>query len=607
MSSPPVPSRQEIEDQVARILSSPGFAKSDRMARFLKFIAERSVEGRAEELKEYSIALEVFDKGDSFDPRIDPTVRGEARRLRAKLAEYYETAQDPGPVRIELPKGAYVPVFRRQEAVAQPAVGGKRAWLHYAGAIVLVLLAAAIWWFARAKPGSMAQRSIAVLPFENLSADPANEYFSDGLTEEILNALANAPGYKVVARTSSFAFKGKHEDVRSIGKKLNVALVLEGTVRKDGDHLRITPQLINAADGYHVWSAEFEREWKDIFAVQQEIATAIVTKLGGKLGPNPQQPVDAETYRLYLEGLFHFNQWNGAGMQQAIPFFERAIARDPKYAPAHAALAGAYGLLAAFGADGNITVDLRAKARRASLRAIEIDPNCADGWLSLAPHLAEDFDWAAAESAFRKALDLAPNSPNAHAWYSELYLSPMKRLDEALRESKKAAELDPLSPYTLSGVGIRYYFLKQYDPAIAWAQKALAIEPRFGIARATAVNAYIEKGDAAGARRFYEGVTRGQAVKNPAIEAQLFAAEGNRAEARKALDGLTPHPDAECLVAGTQVLLGDPHAAIAALNRAVDSRSACFQVVPVDPRFERLHSTPEFGALMAKMKLSPGR
>ena len=607
MSSPPVPSRQEIEDQVARILASPGFAKSDRMARFLKFIAEKSVAGSAEELKEYTIALEVFDKDDSFDPRIDPTVRGEARRLRAKLAEYYETAQDSGPVLIELPKGAYVPVFRRKEAGAQGAAPATRSRIHYAGAIVLALLAVALWWFARTRTSSTAQRSIAVLPFENLSADPANEYFSDGLTEEILNALANAPGYKVVARTSSFAFKGKHEDIRSIAKQLNVALVLEGTVRKDCDRLRITPQLINAADGYHVWSAEFERDWKDIFAVQREIATAIVAKLGGKLGPNPQQPVDAETYRLYLEGLYHFNQWNGAGMQQAIPFFEKSIARDPKYAPTHAALAGAYGLLAAFGADGNATADLRAKARREALRAIEIDPNCADGWLSLAPHLVEDFDWAAAESAFRKAQELAPNSPNAHAWYSELYLSPMKRLDEALRESKKAAELDPLSPYTLSGVGIRYYFLHQYDSAIAWTQKALDIDPRFGIARATTVNAYIEKGDAAGARRFYERVTNGQAAKNPAIEAQLFAAEGNRAEALKALGGVTPHPDAECLVAGTQVLLGDQRAAMAALERAVESRSACFQVVPVDPRFERLHSSPEFAALMTKMKLSPGR
>ncbi len=608
IESSPSPPRQAIEDQIARILASPVFSKSDRMSRFLRFISSKALDGQSESLKEYAIALEVFDKDDSFDPRIDPVVRSEARRLRAKLAEYYETADGDDRVLVDLPKGAYAPVFRERQSSGATVERPLWAARRFYGALALVAMlvaAAAVWWLGRRPSPRAISRSIAVLPFENLSADPANEYFADGLTEEILNALANAPGLKVVARTSAFEFKGKHQDIRSIGRKLGAGLVLEGSVRKDGDRMRITPQLINVADGYHVWSAEYDRESKDLFAIQREIATAIVGVLGGQLGHAPPQPLDAETYRLYLEGRYHFNKWNSAGMQKAIPLFEKVVERDPKYAPAYASLSGAYGLLAAFGGDASPAGQSKTKARRAALKAIELDPNSSDAWSSLAPQLAEDFDWPATEGAFRKALELNPNSSDAHAWYSELYLTPMGQLDEALRESQAAQALDPISPYTLAGVGKRYYFLRQYDSAIAWLRKALDLEPRFSIAIGPMLHAYLLKGDRPGARRFLDSArllwpARGLAL----LSAELLAAEGNSAEALQLLSDAAPQDAAGCQVAGIYVALGKQREAISWLDRAIESRSACFQVIPVDPLFESLHANPGFGALLRKMKLN---
>jgi len=576
------------------------------MSRFLRFAVEQTLDGKNDELKEYSIALEVFDKDESFDPRIDPTVRSEARRLRTKLAEYYESGDGGDEIVIELPKGSYIPVFRNVRGGSAPAaapapVRARRWYLLVAAA--LLIGAGLAWWLLR-RPAPQPPRSIAVLPFENLSADPANEYFSDGLTEEVLNALANIPGFKVAARTSSFQFKGKHESIQSIGKKLNVEVVLEGSVRKEGDRIRITPQLINVADGYHLWSTEYDREWKDLFGVQRDIATAIAAVLGGKLGHAEPRPVDAETYRLYLEGRYHFDKWNAAEMSKAIPLFEQAIARDPNYAPAFSSVAAAYGLLAAFGGTTIPHEVSSAKSKAAALKAIELDPASGEGWVALAPHLVEEFDWPAAESAFHKAIALSPNSVDAHAYFAELYLTPTGRLDEALREAQIAVGLDPISPYAITMVGRRYYFLRQYDSAIAWLRKALDLEPRFNLAVSPLMHSYLSKQDVKGARDFLEASKPYLGERSLALEwSKVYAAEGNRAEALKSLDAAAAGIGNGCAVAEVYLELGDRAQALSWLDRTIEGRSACSQGIPADPRLDKLRQTPEYEALMHKMKL----
>jgi TolB-like protein len=243
--------------QLEKVLASAAFTRADRMSRFLRFIVEETLQGRGAQLKEYLIGLEVFDRKDSYDPRTDPVVRGEARRLRSKLMEYYEEEGRKDPVRIHLPKGNYAAVFEASAAgtadvEAMPLATG---------------------------PGPAGSRSIAVLPFLNLSPNPENEYFSDGLTEEIIHALGKVTGMSVVARTSVFRYKGKAYDIRKIGEELRVPTILEGSVRKSGERLRITSQLVNATDGYCLWSKTYDRSMVDALAIQEELSSAIVTTL----------------------------------------------------------------------------------------------------------------------------------------------------------------------------------------------------------------------------------------------------------------------------------------------------------------------------------------
>ncbi len=270
------PRSREVPADAARaaldkLLASKHFAQSDRLTRFLRFTVEHTLQGRAASLKEYLLGVEVFDRKPSYDPRVEPIVRVEARRLRTKLQKYYETDGRDDPLRIELPTGSYAPVFRRPEASAAPAA---------------------------------TQQSLAVLPFLNLSSDPDNEYFSHGLTEELIHALTKVEGLRVVA---ALQLKGKAHDVRQVGQQLGVGAVLQGSVRRSGDRLRVTAQLIQVSDGAYLWSETYERRMKDVFAIQDEISRAIVDTLRIRLGARPEAPLvrchthNLEAYQLYLK------------------------------------------------------------------------------------------------------------------------------------------------------------------------------------------------------------------------------------------------------------------------------------------------------------------
>jgi len=353
-----------VEAQLELILASPQFKKSERMNRFLRFVVGQALLGNDRDLKEYSIGLEVFDKDASFDPRIDNNVRTEARRLRAKLSEYYAEAGKNDPVIIDLPKGSYVPRFLAPELAAAgkapvappaPAIAAapSRSSLFVVVVIAALTLAMAALVWRQLEPARPAPkfRSIAVLPFLNLSGGDENDYFTAGLTEEILNHLAEVPSLKVVARTSSFQFNGKNEDVRAIGKRLNVECVLEGSVRRVGDRLRITNQLISTADGYHVWSQSFERDADNLFALQDEISIRVVQALGISAAAVPApSPPNPKAYRLYLQARHHWNRWNSDDLARSIALLDEALVLDPKYARAHAGLASAYGVLGVWGA-----------------------------------------------------------------------------------------------------------------------------------------------------------------------------------------------------------------------------------------------------------------
>jgi adenylate cyclase len=328
------------------------------------------------------------------------------------------------------------------------------------------------------------ERSIAVLPFVNMSGDPDNEYFCDGLSEELLNVLAKVESLKVASRTSSFLFRGKGTDITEIGNKLKVATVLEGSVRKAGNRLRITAQLINTADGYHLWSERYDRNMEDIFDIQDEISLAILNALKVKLLGDEKAEVlkrytgNTEAYQLYLQGRYHYNKWAGPeGYKQAIEYYNKAIALEPKYALAYTGLAACYLNLWFFSSLS--PEESLPHMKEATYRSLELDEKIAESHLSLARmKFWYEWDFAGAEKEFNKAIELNPNLAEAHEQFG-LMLGILERKEEALSQSEKAIELDPFSLMINWGGGWTSWLINEHERTNRLAKKLIELDYSF--------------------------------------------------------------------------------------------------------------------------------
>jgi TolB-like protein/Tfp pilus assembly protein PilF len=383
-----------------------------------------------------------------------------------------------------------------------------------------------------------------VLPFVNMSSDKENEYFSDGMTEELINALAKVEGLRVPARTSAFAFKGKQADIRRIGKELGVATVLEGSVRKAGNRLKITAQLVNVADGYHLWSETYERELEDVFAVQEEISRAIVDALEIKLGGAGDTPLvkrptaETEAYNLYLKGRYFWNTRTEEGLRKGIEYFRQAIERDTNYALAYAGLADSYVSMA--GRSYLPPKEAYPKAKAAARKALEIDDTLAEAHTSLAMISSTyDWDWGAAERGFKRAIELDPSYAPAHQGYGG-YLAAWGRPKEGIAELRRALELDRLSLNINTGLGVHLYHAGQYDQAIQQARRALELDPNFASGHVLLGRAYLEKSMNREAVAEFEKaveVSEGHPEMLAAL-ARGYARSGKREEAMKILEDL---------------------------------------------------------------------
>jgi len=461
----PAGSDEVIAAALARVLESRAFRRSERLSRFLSFVVTESLRGHASELKEFTIGCEVFDKPQSFDSRTDPIVRVEARRLRKKLLQFYSTEGRHETLRFDLPTGGYAPVIRdtRLASIDAPPEGPREMARPIA-------------------PG------LAVLPFVNLTGDADNEYFSDGLTEELIVALTKMDGLRVVAWNSSSRLRG--QDLAEAGRRLGVPTALTGSVRRSGDCLRITAQLVSTEDGRFLWSENFDRDATQIFAVQEEIASAMSQTLRLRLTPpSTRRPTQSlEAYHLFLKGRYFWNKRLNDDIRKAIALFEQSIALDPEYAAAHAGLADSWIVLAKLGVED----PSRAMpfARDIALRALAIDASLSDAHVSLGSIEANYWwNWPAAERHFQEALALRPKYATAHHWYAYDYLAPMGRLDEAARVLERALEADPLSVVVYSSSGFVEWLRGNHDESIAYFRKALDLDPGFqrahlGIARA---------------------------------------------------------------------------------------------------------------------------
>jgi len=455
------------------------------------------------------------------------------------------------------------------------------------------------------------QPSIAVLPFANLSADPENEYFSDGMSEEIINALTKVNGLHVVARTSSFAFKGKNEDIREIGRKLHVEHVLEGSVRKAGNRLRITAQLIKIADGYHLWSERFDRAMDDIFAIQDEISLSIVDKLKvtlledekGALAKRSTENLQA--YNLLLQGRYSFHKSTRESLLSAIERFQEAIALSPDYAQAYVEMAVAYHILGLL--DHLPSRDVYPKARASALKAIEIDPNAADAYAVLATvNLNYDWDWEAAESAHRKAIQLNSNAANVRVQYA-FFLVYHGRMNEALAEMTSAYSLDPLLAPTYFG----FILLRmgRLEEARDQFQKAIESEPDRHYPRWLLGHIDVLQG------RYEEGLSKIRRAlslsgNNAIILAELGwsnAVAGKRNEAMRVLEELCERSRREyigpVLSAKIYSALGENDLAFEWLERAYKEYDSSLVAILTDESLRGLQQDPRFDDLLKKMNL----
>jgi eukaryotic-like serine/threonine-protein kinase len=453
--------------------------------------------------------------------------------------------------------------------------------------------------------------SFAVLPFANMSADKENEYFGDGLAEEIINALTRLPGLRVIARTSSFSFRGKEVDIREIGAELNVKHILEGSVRKAGNRIRITTQLVNTADGYHLWSERYDREITDVFAIQDEICQAIVDKLRLELTADrshlKHHTENLEAYNLYLKGRYHLNKWTGDGLAKSKEYYEQAIALDPAYALAWNGLALYHFVI---GFLGYVQPSAAyAHCRKATLKALELDETLAEGHSMMGVLRASEYDWKDAEREFRRALDLDPNSEQVWTNYIGYYLVPMGRLDEAIAAWKRAVELDPLSPDKHFRLGYCYRLMRQLDRAVEHFRNALELDPNYHLARLGLAISYQQTGRIEESIRAYETFDQVTSHSPYAIATlgSAYAQVVRIGEARKLLAELYELA-LKAYVSPTfffaiHFSLGEIDTAFDWLEKAVNERDSVMANMHVDPLFEPLRSHPRFQALMRNMNL----
>ena len=451
--------------------------------------------------------------------------------------------------------------------------------------------------------------SIAVLPFVNLSNDPDQEYFSDGIAEDLMSALTRFRSLKVAARTSAFSFKGKQVDLHAVGRALNVATVLEGSVRRSGDRLRITAQLNDVATGYQLWSETYDRQLTDIFAIQDDITSQIVSALQVHLDEEPSRaapvPVDAEVYQRVLRGRFHWNQRTPEGFAKAAGLLQEATRLAPQYAPAYSALADVY--LSQYDYGLTSWEESTVKARAAATKALELDETSAAAQTSLAHILLHEWQWQAAEQHFLRALELDPSYTLGLHWYA-LGLTALGRTDEAVEVMQRARQLDPLSVRINADLGMALLAAGKYDEAVAQEGRALELSPEAAGPRWIRGMALEQLGrfdaaerDMAAALHAMSGY---EAVKGSL--GHLYAISGRPAKARALLSELASQADtidvtffAALICAG----LDDKDAALTWLERAVEKRSGSVRYLKIDPRLAGLRDEPRYQRLMERVGL----
>jgi TolB-like protein/Tfp pilus assembly protein PilF len=576
------PTEAQVREALEKLCASRVFVRSGRLARFLHFAVEHALAGTGDQVKEYLVGVEVFDRKSDYDPRMDPIVRVEARRLRAKLKLYYASAGKNDAVAIEFPKGTYTPVFRTRSATVRSA------------------------------PRRDAQGSVAVLPFSNLSPESGDDYFSDGLTEELIHLLTRVEGLQVVAWHSAAQLRGRDRDLRAIRDKLKVDTILTGAVRRSETRVRVTAQAVDTSNGSVLWSERYDRALSDVFDIQEEIARAIVDTLRPAL--RVPQKLDAarsapniECYNLCLEARFHANRRTPEGLHKSTACYLAAIRKDEHSALAHAGLADAYSLLCDYGLMSS--EEAMPKAGAAAHRALELDPNSAEALCALAFIRSIGWRWDEADSLYRRAIAARPGYAQAHHWYSVDFLPLFGRYQEALAGIQTARMLDPLSMIVHEGYPYVLMLQRDYDGAIAALRQMMDMAPDFYKAYSTMGRVLSLAG------RYDEAIAmfdkaREMAGDSPSLIAaagQTRALAGDHAAARRAIETLLAlEPNAHVPLASFAILhlgLGEISKSLDFLEAGADRHEIPVVSIGVHPLYDPLRGEPRFEALLRRMGL----
>ncbi|HTR36673.1 MAG TPA: hypothetical protein VMH80_12265 [Bryobacteraceae bacterium] len=613
-----------IREELNRILASQAFLAADRRARLLRFLVEESLANRAESLKESVLATEVFDRPPGYDPKIDSIVRVEMGRLRSRLTEYYSQAGARDPIRVEIPKGSYQPAFifiATDTATAEAAApqervpsGTRHLPIPIAiGVSVALILAGVLFWRFRAgtRPDTV---SIAVLPFLNLSGESNKNYVADSLSDELTETLAESKELRVVARTSAFQFKGKSEDVREIGRALNAEAILEGSVGSRDGSYRIVVQLIRAADGYHLWSHNYETSASELSLVEVEIAEATARSLlPSRKGTTPVIPASTrvasanpQAHDLYMRAIYQLQLHTPDSLRESLRLSEEAVRIDPQYARAYFAIARAETSLSAIGVISGREAAERGKA--AAQKALAAAPDFSDAHAYMAYLLyTYDWNWTAAEKEYALALEASGSHGQAHSLYG-WSLMTRKRFAEARSHLQTAEELDPQSPGSRQNLVNDLVFERDFTAAKREVAGIFKLYPKslvgirdLGLIGIWEHDCVAAKSAAETAARWYPD--QSDPTGSPTMKARC----GEPSAARRQLEEMAKQSEKEFIspytMAQGYASLGDADHAIDYLRRSADAKESLVLYMGIDALLDPVRRDPRFVEFQTKIGL----
>ena len=634
-----------VRSELENVLASELFVRSERLSTLLRFVVEETLDGRGETLKEAVLAHQLYGKDADFEGATNPIVRVDARRLRDKLREYYADAT-ADPVVISLPKGSYVPAFefiagtvaapdvqslavkgasdfgapKGPPTVSAPVLArsGLAAWRGAVLILGMAALAAGGYIALSLRPiAPPARIMLVVLPSQNLTGDPEQEYLSDGLTEELIASLGGIKSSRlgIIGRTSAMHYKNTAKRSDEIGRELGVEYLVVTSLRRIGDRALITAQLIDAETQAQVWVDRYERDARDVVDLQREVAAAVARRTVASLGV-PLRDRDSETHRQsdnslayehYLRGRYHWAKATIDGLQKAKGHFQEAIALDPSYARAYSGLADTYALLGSF--DIMPIGESHPLGRDAALKAVALDESLGEAHRSLAAIIADHYwDWGAVERHYQQAIALDPNDVTTLRFYS-FYLAYTGRAVEAIPIAEQACRLDPVSASARMNLGIVLDWAGNVDAAVRQFEETLDLDSNFSVAHVMLGMAYLRKGmpERALAEAQKALAPTGTRPDVIALHGYILARAGRRHEAHATLAELqrlaSPRTPSPFLMALVYVGLDDRDRAFEWLEKALEARSWELPVLKMNPVFDPLRSDPRFPVLLDRLGL----